>query len=61
MSMTSTLRLLSQGYYGEMDEEATNRLKELFSKTLWLTGVTEECVGETSSVSGIPVESRIPA
>jgi len=52
MSMTATLKLLSQGYYGEMDEEATNRLKELVSKTLRLTGMTEACLGETWSAGG---------
>lgn len=51
ISMKAALELLSHGYYGEMDESAMNRLKDLLSKTVCLIGVTEECLGEAWSVN----------
>jgi len=51
MSMTATLKLMTQGYYGEIDERIENHLKPLLAKTLFLTQVTEECLGEIWPVS----------
>jgi len=52
ISMMATLKLIRQGYYGEMDERVMNRLRDLFSKAVCLIGVTEECLGETWSIVG---------
>jgi len=53
VSMVATLKLLSRGYYGKMDEGAANRLDELLSKTIGLVGITEEYLGRTFSVSDL--------
>jgi len=50
VSMSATLKLLSRGYYGKMDEGVANHLKELLSKTICLIGTTEECLGRTFSI-----------
>lgn len=50
LSMSSTLKLLSRGYYGKMDETVVNRIRELFSKTSGLIGITEEYLGRGLSV-----------
>ncbi len=50
LSMSATLKLLSRGYYGKMDEAVVQRIKELFSKTSGLIGVTEEYLGRSFSV-----------
>jgi signal transduction histidine kinase len=42
VSMSATLKLLSRGYYGKVDEDVANRLNELLSKTTGLIGTTEE-------------------
>ena len=51
LSISATLKLLSRGYYGKMDETVVHRIKELFSKTSGLIGVTEEYLGRSSSVN----------
>jgi signal transduction histidine kinase len=51
LSMSATLKLLSRGYYGKMDEAVVQRIKELFSKTSGLIGVTEEYLGRSFSVN----------
>jgi len=51
LSMSATLKLLSRGYYGKMDEAVVGRIKELFSKTSGLIGVTEEYLGRSFSVN----------
>jgi signal transduction histidine kinase len=48
--MSATLKLLSRGYYGKMDEGVANHLKELLSKTICLIGTTEESLGRTFSI-----------
>lgn len=48
VSMSATLKLLSRGYYGKMDEGVANNLKELLSKTVGLIGITEEYLGSIS-------------
>jgi signal transduction histidine kinase len=52
VSISATLKLLSRGYYGKMDEGVANSLKEVLSKTICLTGVTEEYLSRTFSVDG---------
>jgi signal transduction histidine kinase len=51
LSMSATLKLLSRGYYGKMDEAVVHRIKELFSKTSGLIGITEEYLGRSFSVN----------
>jgi signal transduction histidine kinase len=51
LSISATLKLLSRGYYGKMDEAVVNRIKELFSKTSGLIGITEEYLGRSFSVN----------
>jgi signal transduction histidine kinase len=51
VSMSATLKLLSRGYYGKMDEGVANNLKDLLSKTIGLIGITEEYLGRTFSVN----------
>lgn len=49
LSISATLGLLSRGYYGKMDETVVHRIKELFSRTSGLIGVTEEYLGRSFS------------
>lgn len=51
VSMSATLKFLSRGYYGKMDEGVANNLKDLLSKTVSLIGITEEYLGRTFSVN----------
>jgi signal transduction histidine kinase len=51
LSISATLKLLSRGHYGKMDEGAMNRIKELFSKISGLIGMTEEYLGRSFSVN----------
>ncbi len=50
LSISATLKLLSRGYYGKMDEAVVRRVRELFSKTSGLIGITEEYLGRSFSV-----------
>ena len=52
VSMSATLKLLTRGFYGKMDEGVTNHLKELLSKTISLNGITEEYLSRAFSVDG---------
>lgn len=52
VSMVSTLKLLNRGYYGKMDEEAAEKIREVLSNALLLTGVAEEYLGRAFAVSG---------
>jgi len=52
LSVSATLKLLTRGYYGKMDEAVANILKELLSKTISLVGTTEEYLGRTFCVEG---------
>jgi signal transduction histidine kinase len=52
VSMSATLKLLTRGYYGKMDEGVTNHLKELLSKTTSLNGMTEEYLSRAFSLDG---------
>jgi len=51
LSISATLKLLSRGYYGKMDEAVVQRIKDLFSKTSGLIGITEEYLGRSFSVN----------
>jgi len=51
LSISATLKLLSRGYYGKMDEAVVHRVRELFSKTSGLIGITEEYLGRSFSVN----------
>jgi len=51
LSISATLKLLSRGYYGKMDEAVVQRIRELFSKTSGLIGITEEYLGRSFSVN----------
>ena len=51
LSISATLKLLSRGYYGKMDDTVVHRIKELFSKTSGLIGITEEYLGRSFSVN----------
>jgi signal transduction histidine kinase len=50
ISVSATLKLLSRGYYGKMDEGVANNLNDLLSKTIGLIGITEEYLGRTFSI-----------
>jgi K+-sensing histidine kinase KdpD len=39
VSMVATLKLLNRGYYGKMDEDVADRIKELLLNTTRLTGI----------------------
>ena len=49
LSISATLKLLSRGYYGSMEESVANSLNELLSKTIGLIGLTEEYLIRTFS------------
>jgi len=51
LSMLATLKLLNRGYYGKMDEEVANKIKELLSSATRLTGIAEEWLGRTFAVN----------
>jgi len=42
VSMVTTLKLLTRGYYGKMDDTVSEKIKDLLSKTINLIGVTKE-------------------
>jgi light-regulated signal transduction histidine kinase (bacteriophytochrome) len=47
LSMLATLKLLNRGYYGRMDEEVANKIKDLLSSATRLTEIAEACLGGT--------------
>lgn len=47
LSMLATLKLLNRGYYGKMDEEVANKIKDLLSSATQLTRIAEACSGGT--------------
>ncbi len=51
LSISATLKLLSRGYYGGVDEGAEEKLKELFEKVTRLIGMSEECLGRVYSAA----------
>jgi len=52
LSISATLKLLTRGYYGEINESVGNSLKELLSKTTCSIGITEEYLSRTFSIQG---------
>ena len=50
VSMSATLKLLSRGYYGEMDEAVENKLRELLERMTRLIGMSEESLGKAFSL-----------
>jgi len=59
VSMVSTLKLLNRGYYGKMDEEAAEKIREVLSNAVLLTGVAEEYLGKDLAVNGeLEVEGK---
>lgn len=58
ISISATLKLLSRGYYGKMDEDVSIRINELFSNITGLVGLTEEylatsvCSDDDSKIEG---------
>jgi light-regulated signal transduction histidine kinase (bacteriophytochrome) len=50
LSMLATLKLLNRGYYGKMDEEAAQKIKDLLSNATRLSGIAEECLGRIFAV-----------
>jgi signal transduction histidine kinase len=52
LSISATLKLLTRGYYGEINESVGNSLEELLLKTISLTGMTEEYLRRAFSVNG---------
>jgi len=59
LSMLATLKLLNRGYYGKMDEEVAQKIKELLSNATRLSGIAEECLGRAFGVlEGLKMEVR---
>lgn len=54
LSVSATLKLLTRGHFGKMDEEAASRVKELFLKISGLIGMTEEYLARSFSVDDDP-------
>ena len=48
MAIVSTLKLLNRGYYGKMDEEAADKIKEVLSNATRLTEMAEHYLEELS-------------
>ncbi len=48
VAIVSTLKLLNRGYYGKMDEEAADKVREVLSNATRLTEMTEHYLEESS-------------
>jgi K+-sensing histidine kinase KdpD len=48
VSMVSTLKLLNRGYYGKMDEEAADKIREVLSNATRLTEMAEHYLEKLS-------------
>ena len=48
MTIVSTLKLLNRGYYGKMDEEAADKIREVLSNATRLTEMAEHYLEESS-------------
>jgi signal transduction histidine kinase len=51
VSMVATLKLLNRGYYGKMDEEPAEKIREVLLNATRLTGMAEEYLGRVFAVS----------
>jgi signal transduction histidine kinase len=61
VSMVSTLKLLNRGYYGKMDEEAAQKIREVLLSATRLTGMAEEYLGRAFGASGeLEIEGKPP-
>jgi len=49
LSMLATLKLLNRGYYGKMDDEVADKIKNLLFSATRLTRIVDACLGETSA------------
>lgn len=49
--MVATLKLLNRGYYGKMDEEPAEKIREVLLNATRLTGMAEEYLGRVFAVS----------
>jgi len=58
ISISDTLKLLSRGHYGNMDEEVLNGINELSSKITGLIGLTEEYLLRSFSTNDDSVTDR---
>ena len=47
--MLATLKLLNRGYYGKMDEEVADKIRDLLSDATRLTRIVDACLGEASA------------
>ncbi len=47
LSMLATLKLLTRGYYGNMDEEVANQTEALLSSATRLIGMVDACLGRS--------------
>ncbi len=47
LSMLATLKLLTRGYYGNMDEEVANQMEDLLSSATRLMGMVDACLGRS--------------
>jgi light-regulated signal transduction histidine kinase (bacteriophytochrome) len=52
LSMLATLKLLNRGYYGKMDEEVANKIKDLLFSATRLTGIIDAGLGRTFAGNG---------
>ena len=53
MKIVSTLKLLNRGYYGKMDEEAADKIREVLSNATHLTELAEHYLEEGSLESKV--------
>ena len=49
LSMLATLKLLNRGYYGKMDDEVADKIKNLLFSATRLTRIVDACLGEASA------------
>jgi len=52
ISMAATLKLLTKGIYGGVDESVKNTLNDLSGRVARLIGAVEDCIGKTSVLKG---------
>jgi signal transduction histidine kinase len=52
VSVSATLKLLSRGYYGKMEDPVENSLRELLKRVTYLIGMSEECLEKSFSSDG---------
>jgi PAS domain S-box-containing protein len=50
LTMSATLKLLQRGHYGNMDESATNTVKDLTTRVGRILGIADDCLGKAHAV-----------